>query len=168
MFTFCGPEKESCVAKQTLKDKSCLVPCTGLYADIEENSFKQTMQANMMAGRLLMYCAFSCTQGSSKGDLVTHSLTHSLSDWLSDFLISTLKSNPGDLWPLRHLIRVMRKPKRQFGDLWHLKHWLQLLQLRNWIRDNNCYLAIKSDSGQHSQFLRCFACNLLDLKQRYE
>ena len=32
--------------------------------------------------------------------------------------------------------------------------WLQLWQLRTWIHDNNCYLTIRSDSGQHSQFLR--------------
>ncbi len=57
MFTVCGPEKEGCVGNQTLKDKSCLVPCTGLYADVEDNSlnFKlQTMQSNMMTGRILV------------------------------------------------------------------------------------------------------------------
>ena len=42
------------------------------------------------------------------------------------------------------------------ADLWQLRHWLQFLQLRTWIHDNLCYLTIKSDSGQHSQFLRCF------------
>ena len=42
---FCGPEKESCVSKQTLKDKNCLVPCTGLHADIADDSLKQTTQA---------------------------------------------------------------------------------------------------------------------------
>ena len=50
---FCGPEKESCVANQTLKDKSCLVPCTGLHADIADDSLKQTTQAleqNMIKG----------------------------------------------------------------------------------------------------------------------
>ena len=53
MFTFCGPERESCVANQTLKDKSCLVPCSGLYADIWDNSVKQ----NMMAGsRMYVVC----------------------------------------------------------------------------------------------------------------
>ena len=45
VFTFCGPEKESCVSKQTLKDKSCLIPCTGLYADIADDSLKQNTQA---------------------------------------------------------------------------------------------------------------------------
>ena len=54
-FNFCGPEKESCVANQTLKDKSCLVPCTGLYADIEDNFLKHTMQENMMTGTILMF-----------------------------------------------------------------------------------------------------------------
>ena len=29
-------------------------------------------------------------------------------------------------------------------------------QLRTWVHDNHCYLGIKSDTGQHSQFLRCF------------
>ena len=41
-------------------------------------------------------------------------------------------------------------------DLWHLRHWLQLWQLRSWIHDNLCYLTIKSDTGRHRQFLRCF------------
>ena len=42
------------------------------------------------------------------------------------------------------------------GDLWHLRHWLQFWQLRTWIHDNLCYLTINCDTGQHSQFLRCF------------
>ena len=33
-ITNCGPEKETCVANQTLNDKECLVPCDGLYAYI--------------------------------------------------------------------------------------------------------------------------------------
>ena len=41
-------------------------------------------------------------------------------------------------------------------DLWHLRHWLHFLQLRTWIHDNLYYLTIKRDTGQHSQFLRCF------------
>ena len=42
-----------------------------------------------------------------------------------------------------------------------LRHWLQFWQLRTWIHDNLCYLTIKSDTGQHSQFLRCLfpSCN---------
>ena len=39
--------------------------------------------------------------------------------------------------------------------MWQLRHWLQFLQLRTWIHDNLCYLTIKSDTGQHSQVLRC-------------
>ena len=53
-FTFCGPEKETCVGNQTLEHKSCLVPCTGLYADIEDNFMKHTMQTNVMTGRIFM------------------------------------------------------------------------------------------------------------------
>ena len=41
------------------------------------------------------------------------------------------------------------------ADLWQLRRWLQFLQLRTRIHDNLCYLTIKSDSGQHLQFLRC-------------
>ena len=46
-------------------------------------------------------------------------------------------------------------------DLWHLRHLLQLRQLRTWIHDNLCYLTIKSDTGQHSQFLQCFKLQVL-------
>ena len=42
------------------------------------------------------------------------------------------------------------------NDLRHLRHWLQFWQLNNWIHYNLCRLTIKSDTGQHSQFLRCF------------
>ena len=94
------------------------------------------------------------------------------------------KSNPRDLWPLRHLFRVMRRhditnkidkdkykekdndkdkdilrtpPKSNPRDLWHLRHiWVQFWQLRTWICDNLCFLTINCDTGQHSQFLRCF------------
>ena len=37
---FCGPEHEDSVAKQTLKDDSCLVACDGLYADISDENFQ--------------------------------------------------------------------------------------------------------------------------------
>ena len=47
-FAFCGLEKETCVAKQTLKDTKCLVPCDGLYADIADN-YDTTIQ-NMKKG----------------------------------------------------------------------------------------------------------------------
>ena len=40
-ITFCGNDKENCVANQTLKDESCLVPCEGLYADIADDSLRQ-------------------------------------------------------------------------------------------------------------------------------
>ena len=45
---FCGPESEDCVANQTLKDKSCLVPCAGLYADIVEDM--ENMMKKMTRG----------------------------------------------------------------------------------------------------------------------
>ena len=52
-YTFCGPEKEGCVGNQTLKDKSCLKSCVGIYADIADDSLKQitqTFEQNVMRG----------------------------------------------------------------------------------------------------------------------
>ena len=72
-----------------------------------------------------------------------------VADWdtfiVFDIKDSLIKSNPRDLWILRHLIRVMRRHdltqkdncKDNFGDLWHVRHWLQFWQLRTWIRDNH-------------------------------
>ena len=51
---------------------------------------------------------FLAVQDSSIGDIVTDSLTHSLTQW-DTFCFLTLKSDPRDQWPLRHLITVMRK-----------------------------------------------------------
>ena len=52
---------------------------------------------------------------------------------------------------------IREHPKRSYHrDLRHLRHWLQYWQLRTWIHDNTCYLAINCDTGQHSEFLRCF------------
>ena len=41
------------------------------------------------------------------------------------------------------------------------------LQLRSWIHDNLCYLTIKSDTGQHSQFLRCLSDILTKFKFQF-
>ena len=40
----CGLEKDTCVAEQAKKDKSCLVPCTGIYADVTEELFLQQLR----------------------------------------------------------------------------------------------------------------------------
>ena len=69
------------------------------------------------------------------------------------------KANRGDLiflltiltFSLPHLKFVNGTPR----DFWPLRHWLEFWQLRTWIHDNLCDLTIKSDTGQHSQFLRC-------------
>ena len=42
-YDYCGLEKETCVASQTLRDDSCLVPCVGLSADISDDSFQQAV-----------------------------------------------------------------------------------------------------------------------------
>ena len=54
-------------------------------------------------------------------------------------------------------------PLDNHSDLWHLRHWLQSWQLRTRIHDNLCYLTIKSDNEQHSQFLRyLFLCAIFE------
>ena len=66
-FTPCGPEKGTCIANQTLKDKDCLVHCEGLHADIVENSER----INMVEGRhrpvLLLSILMSGLKSLSKG-----------------------------------------------------------------------------------------------------
>ena len=53
----CSPRTEDCVANQTLKDESCLVPCAGLYADIADDidSLKQNtdiLEQNVIKGKI--------------------------------------------------------------------------------------------------------------------
>ena len=33
-LAYCDSDKENCIANQTMRDKSCLVPCDGIYAYI--------------------------------------------------------------------------------------------------------------------------------------
>ena len=40
----CTPEKGTCVAQQNAKDKGCLVPCTGIFADVTEELFLQQLR----------------------------------------------------------------------------------------------------------------------------
>ena len=42
-LAFCGPEKANCVTNQTMEDKSCLVPCDGIYAYIMDDSLKEDL-----------------------------------------------------------------------------------------------------------------------------
>ena len=50
---------------------------------------------------------FSCPQQLNRWPC--HWLTDSVTDWLTVLLLLKLQSDPRDLWPLRHLIRVTRK-----------------------------------------------------------
>ena len=52
-FVTCGPESNTCVANQTLKDKGCLLPCEGLYADITVDT--DTFNQNMMKKIILSF-----------------------------------------------------------------------------------------------------------------
>ena len=112
-------------------------------------------------------------------------MTLSLTDWVTHSQYFTnwhTKSDLIHLWPLRHLIRVIRghdltnkkTMTMTMTKTIHLENAfeersLRLValetfeqsdegtwQLRTWINENLCYLKIKSDTGQHSQFLWCF------------
>ena len=62
-------------------------------------------------------------------------------------------------WPKNWQRQIQRQWQRQRQRQRHLRHWLQFWQLRTWIHDNLCDLTIKSNTGQHLQFLRCIlAC----------
>ena len=54
---YCGPGEADCVSNQTLKDESCLVPCSGLHADIADDSRirksrhrTETLEKNVLEG----------------------------------------------------------------------------------------------------------------------
>ena len=49
----CGQGKEECIANATLKNKDCLIPCDGLYADIENFDLRQITIAGC---GINMYC----------------------------------------------------------------------------------------------------------------
>ena len=40
----CNRDKDKCIAKLSSKDEKCLVPCTGIYADITEELFLQKLR----------------------------------------------------------------------------------------------------------------------------
>ena len=67
----------------------------------------------------------------------------------------TFDQSDEETWPDQKKDKDKDKEKRTMIDLWHLRHWLHLRQLRTWIHDNLRYLTIKSETAQHSQFLRC-------------
>ena len=49
-YIFCGPENEDCVKSQTLKDNRCLVPCSGLYADISDDTLIKHLKQTVVEG----------------------------------------------------------------------------------------------------------------------
>ena len=105
----------------------------------------------------------------SQKDLPTHPPTylpdHSLSHfWFTVALLFKTPAAPFEvprgvvIWnPIRrHNLTQKDNWKDNVVDLWHVRHWLQFWQLRPWIYDNNCFLTVNCDTGQHLQFLWCF------------
>ena len=73
-----------------------------------------------------------------------------------DFVtFETFDQSDGETW---HDQQRQRHSGNTATNTYELEVWncCHFRQLRTWIYDNHCYLGIKSDTGQHSQFLRCF------------
>ena len=106
-----------------------------------KSSQKSSCQCNGWL-RIGCWILFLALQNSSIGDLVPCLLWH---HWQSESSQHyRLQSDPRYLWPLSHLWQFLM-------TIFDNNFWWQL---RTWIHDNLCDLTIKSDSGQHSQFLR--------------
>ena len=61
----CGPESQTCVTEQKVNDDACWVPCTGLYADISDDSLEQkTMEGEIKFFSRQKSLAYSLSQDS--------------------------------------------------------------------------------------------------------
>ena len=137
----------------------------------------------LLRSAILSLAVQNSSIGDLVTDWLTHSLTDSLTHWRY-FYFWHIKSDPWDLTMTmtmtmtmtsetsetfetsetyetseRHILTILENfdsfdifdnSDNPSSDLTNLRHWLQLWQLKNL-----CYLTIKSDTGQHSQFLRC-------------
>ena len=79
------------------------------------------------------------------------------SEWWGDMTTSDNFDNFWQSWQFWQLWQFLTTLtiSDNFGNLRLVTfEWLQFWQLGTWIHDILCYLTIKSDTGQHSQFLR--------------
>ena len=83
---------------------------------------------------------FACPQRKSMGNI-----------FLLFYFFQIYKLKVGDYFLQSHNKDNEKDDTRDFER--NLKHWLRLWQLKTWIHDSLCYLTIKRDTGQHSQFL---------------
>ena len=92
MTPHCGLAKEDCVSNQTLKDESCLVPCSGLYADIADDSRYQQSQQDMLKGISLGLAMYSSTELRFGNTCVKDEMKNLYEDMLM-FINSSLDCN---------------------------------------------------------------------------
>ena len=134
---------------------------TSIECQVVKKTHKSSCSWNLVV-RTLVQC-FLAVQNSSIG-LIVRTCVPLLPLTIRDF--TTLQSDPRDLWPLRHFIRVMRRHDLMtiFDDIFWWQFFMtifydnflwQFLTIENLVSDNHAYMTIKSDSGQHSQFMRC-------------
>ena len=80
--------------------------------------------------------------------------------WSNDGMVTyhrwSLVHSDEEKSPDQHSKRWWKWPS-QWQDLYRLVTFEKFWQLRNWINDDVCSLTNKSETGQHSQFLRCFS-----------
>ena len=104
----------------------CYLPNNDQNCSFYDFTYKMTIHAQMT---IVVACWFLAVQNSSIGDLVTHSVTHSVTQSVSHVYFCHTKSNPKDLLPLRHLIRMLRRHD--------LTDWVS-----DWVSDKVTYWAV--------------------------
>jgi len=101
-------KSQHCVSRRSFPDfVASLLPSSPIALLQIDISFHVDFQCLC---QLLINHLFSCPKQLNRWPChsLTHWLTHSLTDWQYFYFWHT-KSDPRDLWPLRHFIRVMRK-----------------------------------------------------------
>ena len=73
-LAYCGPDEENCIANQTMRDKSCLVPCDGIYAYITAHEKDEDVKS--VTSRYMKY----------KMEYVKHLAFNSSADNFSKFI----------------------------------------------------------------------------------
>lgn len=93
-LAYCGPEKQNCIANQTLRDKNCLVPCGGLYADVTDDSLKYDVTKGFMC-----FYAFFSSDGIAGFHLMHQELSNGVT-WRKVKHREYLKKILHDMFPM--------------------------------------------------------------------
>ena len=148
-----------------MRNTFCEIPCeknilrnTFWEISFENYILKNTFWQRNICQKYILKNRFWEIHFEEKIDLGKYSLTTKI-----DFEKTILRNTFWDF--LTIFFPIFWQIFNYFGNFWQfwsffiistmMKQWLNFLQFRTWIDENLYYLTIKSDSGQHSQFLRC-------------